>query len=87
MDQLERDIQGPVNELKYHWRTEIFDRVLHVWMQKNKQPFSQTECKRVNDLISESFTILNAIHADSRLIDMILFLQNMNKICEIMNLH
>lgn len=78
-------IQGPVDELKYHWKTEIFDKVLHAWIQKNKQNLTQAECKKVNDLFSEGYNIWIAIDADSKLIDMIRFLQNMNKICFLIN--
>ena len=54
------------------------------WMDKDKQAFTQAQCKEINDLLTESYQLLENFSVDST-IEFASFLQHMDQISRLMS--
>ena len=71
--------------LRDHWRRHVFQRVMSTWMDKDKQAYTQVQCREINDLLTASYHLLENLTIHSS-IEFVTFLQNMDEICRLMSL-
>jgi len=78
------DGQIELEILRNHWQRHVFQRVLTGWMNKDKQMFTENECRDINDLFVDAQAILRGLNVNSRM-EFAIFLQKMNQIVALMS--
>ena len=62
----DRDEQEQALEmLREHWRRHVFQKVMSNWMDKDKQAYTQVQCKEINDLLTASYHLLENLNVDN----------------------
>ena len=78
--------QGEIQleNLKNDWKRHVFYNLFSQWIDKDKQKYSQTECKKINDTLTEGYQILESLNVNYT-IQLAEFLKKMNDVCYLMN--
>jgi hypothetical protein len=53
--------QRRLDLLREHWRINVFQNIMSIWMAKDKRHYTEEQCRKINDTLCSGYHVLDSL--------------------------